>query len=360
MANPKQRGIFEHPAASGIWHICYYDADGKRHREKVGPKNAAIGAYQLRKTEIRLGKYFPPRQQARVRFDELVTEALAQKRTRLAPRSYLADSLRSAKLLEGWRELPLASLTPARIEERLRGMRESGLSGSTVNRYRSLLSSLFAFALRTGRVTINPMRQVQRYKENDPRIRYLGDDEEAALRKIVRANFPEREPELDIALHTGIRRGEQFGLRWEAVDLKNLRIAVRGKTGRRFVPLNSKARLALESLRLQSTGSAFVCPDAQRDGQLDWRRWFESCVRSADIENFTWHDLRHTFASRLVMAGVDLSSVQKLLGHKSILMTMRYAHLAPGHLQDAVEKLAAAAPAQQLELHILRGSGGTR
>ena len=82
--------------------------------------------------------------------------------------------------------------------------------------------------------------------------------------------------------------------------------------------------------------------------------------KAADIENFTWHDLRHTFASRLVMAGADLSSVQKLLGHKSILMTMRYAHLAPGHLQDAVEKLAAAAPAQQLALQIMPPTKGGR
>ena len=73
--------------------------------------------------------------------------------------------------------------------------------------------------------------------------------------------------------------------------------------------------------------------------QRDWRRWFEVCVKEANIENFTWHDPRHTFASRLVMAGVDIRSVQELLGHKSILMTMRYAHLSPAHQQANVEKL---------------------
>src|SRR5690349_3324686 len=142
MANPKHRGTFEHPPGSGIWHVCYYDADGKRHREKVGGYKAAVAVYQLRKTEIRLGKYFPPRQQARMKFSELVTEALAHKRNHVSARSYAGDELRAERLLEGWRELPLASLTAARIEERLQKMRESGLSGSTVNRYRSLLSSL--------------------------------------------------------------------------------------------------------------------------------------------------------------------------------------------------------------------------
>ena len=72
---------------------------------------------------------------------------------------------------------------------------------------------------------------------------------------------------------------------------------------------------------------------------MPWRRWFERCVRLAKIRNFRWHDLRHTFASRLVMSGVDIRSVQELLGHRSILMTMRYAHLSPGHQQANVERL---------------------
>jgi site-specific recombinase XerD len=352
MPNPKHRGIFEQPRGSGVWHICYYDASGKRHREKVGPKRAAMGVYQLRKTEIRLGKYYPPLQQTRIRFDELVAETLASKRPRVAPRTYLGDRLRCDRLLEGWRELPAASLTPARIDERLRALFNNGLTGSTVNRYRSVLSTIFAIAVRSGRLAANPVRQVHRYKENESRVRHLGHDEEAELRKVIRATCPNREPEVDLALHTGIRRGEQFSLKWESVDLKSLTITVRGKTGRRFVPVNTKARLALESLWLISNGSAFVIPEARRDGQIDWRRWFDEAIEAAKIENFTWHDLRHTFASRLVMAGVDLSTVQKLLGHKSILMTQRYAHLAPGHLQDAVEKLAQAAPAQQLTLRI--------
>ena len=75
----------------------------------------------------------------------------------------------------------------------------------------------------------------------------------------------------------------------------------------------------------------------------DTRRWFEKCIHQAGIQNFRWHDLRHTFASRLVMAGVDLRSVQELLGHKSILMTMRYAHLSPSHQQASVERLVKSA-----------------
>jgi site-specific recombinase XerD len=349
MANPKHRGVFESPKHSGIWHIVYYDADHKRHREKVGPRQAAIGAYELRKTEIRLGKFFPPRRDT-IRFGELVKEALAHKQAHLAPASYLMDKNRAEKLLDGWRELAAGAITPQRIDERLTALRQGrfvphgpvrpALTGSTVNRYRSLLSSIFAFAVRTGRISANPVRLVPRYKENEHRTRYLDEDEEKGLRKAIRKNCPGREPELDLALNTGMRRGEQFSLRWDQVDLQGGRLTVvRGKTGRRFIPINAAARTALERLHAHSNGSAFVCPETKRQEQRDWRRWFEDSVRLAGIENFRWHDLRHTFASRLVMAGVDLRTVQELLGHKSILQTMRYSHLAPSHLNAAVEKL---------------------
>jgi site-specific recombinase XerD len=72
----------------------------------------------------------------------------------------------------------------------------------------------------------------------------------------------------------------------------------------------------------------------------DWERWFEECVREAKIADFRWHDLRHTFASRLTMAGVSMRTLAELLGHKTLAMVMRYAHLAPAHLRDAVERIA--------------------
>jgi integrase len=340
MANSKHRGVFESPRGSGIWHIVYYDADHKRHRERVGSRQVAIAAYELRKTEIRQGKFFPPRRDT-IRFGDLVKEALAHKQARLAPGSYVMDKSRSDKLLEGWRDLAAGAITPQRIDERLTALRKEGLSGSTVNRYRSLISSIFAFAVRTGRLSTNPVSLVPRLEENENRIRYLTDDEEAALRKIIREFWPDREVELDLALHTGMRRGEQFSLSWDQVDLDapQPQITVRGKTGRRFIPVNGVARAALEAMHKDATGSPFVCPQTKGAWQRDWRRWFEDSVRLAKIENFRWHDLRHTFASRLVRKGVPLPVVQTLLGHKSIHMTMRYSHLAPNDLAEAVGKL---------------------
>lgn len=334
----RHRGVFEFPRGSGVWWINYYDQDHKRHREKVGDKKDALDAYHLRKTEIRLGRFFPPRRDS-IRFGELVTEALAEKEGRLTPRSYQGEKERADRLKSGRSDIPAGSVTPAKIEEWLGDLRKTGISGSTLNRYRTTLSGIFTYAVRSGRLASNPVRQVRRFKENEHRIRYLTEDEEKGLRKAIRKSCRQREPELDLALNTGMRRGEQFSLTWDAVDLIGGRLTVRGKTGRRFIPINGAAKAALERLHARSNGSAYVCPETKSPWQRDWRRWFESAVDAAKIENFRWHDLRHTFASRLVMAGVDIRTVQELMGHRSIVMTMRYSHLAPSHLQEAVSRL---------------------
>lgn len=100
------------------------------------------------------------------------------------------------------------------------------------------------------------------------------------------------------------------------------------------VPLNQSAIYALEVMRERTGGMGFVCGETPGP-----RRWFEPVLKDAKVSAFSWHCLRHTFASRLVMAGVDIRTVQELLGHNTIAMTVRYSHLAPKHTLAAVEKL---------------------
>ena len=212
----------------------------------------------------------------------------------------------------------------------------------TVNRHRSLLSLTYRLAIRNGKARENPVRQVARKRENNVRTRFLDTKEEAALRATIRALYPERVPEFDLALHTGMRRNEQWQLRWQDLNLGAGIITIpqtkHGAT--RHVPINSVAEKALQTLSKNRNESPYVCAGSdQREGR-DWERWFEECVREAKIVDFRWHDLRHTFASRLAMAGVSLRTLAELLGHKTLAMVMRYAHLAPAHLRDAVEKIA--------------------
>jgi site-specific recombinase XerD len=208
---------------------------------------------------------------------------------------------------------------------------------ATQNRYIALLKLTFRLAEKAKKITFNPARLVRQQKENNARIRWLSDSEEVALRAVIQRDCPDRILELEISLHTGMRTSEQYGMEWEFIDFRNRLITIpKSKHGDvRYVRMNSRVADILSVLKDSSiaTGSVFASKSP--------RYWFEPAVKAARLMNFTWHCLRHTFISRLVMAGVDLRTVQELAGHKSIAMTCRYAHLAQGHQQAAVEMLVA-------------------
>jgi integrase len=139
-----------------------------------------------------------------------------------------------------------------------------------------------------------------------------------------------------------MRRSEQYvisdckgsGLRWEHIDFRSNNLNIpRSKHGeRRHITMNSVLRATLLALKNVQTSKDVFAPGSPS-------KWFQQICTEAKISGFSWHCLRHTFASRLVMAGVDLRTVQELMGHKSIMTTMRYAHLAPAHRANAVERL---------------------
>lgn len=348
----KMRGVFERPKGSGVWWINYYDAGGARHREKVGRRKVAEQAYLQRRGEVREGKFAKPRAAAPL-FRDLAAAAIADKKIHRARGTWRHDELRIRAVNDAIGDLRADKVPASRIESLLHALSKNS-SRSTANRYRSLMSSVFAFGVRSGAIRENPVARVRKFREPACRVRFLSADEELAIRGVLR-DSPAHEAEFDLALYTGMRRGEQFGLRWEDVNLEAKIATVAGKTGHRYVRLNERARAAIKKLWPLSNGLEFVCPDAKRAGQEDWRRWFDLAVKKSGVDNFHWHDLRHTFASRLVMEGVDLATIQKLLGHTTITTTMRYAHLAPGHEQAAVDTLVSTGT--QMALSGLRASG---
>ena len=141
-----------------------------------------------------------------------------------------------------------------------------------------------------------------------------------------------------------MRRGEILNLKWPDVDLKNRIITVQeSKSGKtRTIPIDDTlfGTLRVLSSRLQR-GYVFISP---RTGNrwVDFKKQFHAAVNSAEVEDFRFHDTRHTFASHLVMAGVDIKTVQELLGHTTLTMTMKYAHLAPDHRARAIRILDSA------------------
>jgi integrase len=148
--------------------------------------------------------------------------------------------------------------------------------------------------------------------------------------------------DLDIALNTGMRKSEQYGLTWADVDLDARRVSLkRTKNGSaRHIPLNSVALAAFKAIAAKRgrRGNVFGPADGSHP-VLAHRGWWEAVVEKAGLEDFHWHDCRHHFASKAVMAGVDLRTLQQLLGHKTLQMVVRYSHLSQSHELAAVEKL---------------------
>lgn len=334
----KLRGVFERVPGSEVWWICYFDAAGKKRREKAGTRGNAVDLYRKRKTEVLQGKKLPEKLRAKaVPFSVLADDALEHSRAHKL--SHKHDTYRMTKLKADFNDRPAEALSPLDIERWIASHED--WKPATCNRYRALLSLVYRLGIQNGKVAVNPARLVRHRRESNGRIRWLLPEEETKLRKVIESQYSIHLQELEVALNTGLRRSEQYSLTWECVDLeRKLLMIPRTKNGEtRYVPLNSAALNALQDLRTRSdgTGRVFMSPQGARLSGP--RQWFGRAVQAAGVKDFTWHCLRHTFASRLVMAGVDLRTVQELMGHKTISMTCRYAHLAPSHKLAAVERL---------------------
>jgi integrase len=175
-------------------------------------------------------------------------------------------------------------------------------------------------------------------------VRFLTPDEEMKLREAIRGNpvWAEHEPELTLALATGLRRGSMYrDLTWENVDLVGRTLTVtRTKNGDPItLPLNEDATRALSIFRSRGDGNGRVVRNAAGETLEVNAHWFVPVVRAAGIKNFRWHDCRHCFASRLRQAGVPLGNIAELLGHRGLAMTRRYAHLSISNLHEAVARI---------------------
>ncbi|MGH9472045.1 MAG: tyrosine-type recombinase/integrase [Terriglobales bacterium] len=347
------KGVYERVKGSGIWWIHYHDASGRRRREKAGTKGMAFNLYRKRKVEALQGKKLPEtiRRKA-ILVRDLLDDAAAHVRQHYSTQRIAAQKgepavdSRHPLLAAALGSKPADSITPQEIERVLtRLAEEQEWAPATSNRYKAFLSLAYRLGVANGKVGINPARLVRSRREDNARLRWLSPDEETLLRQTIRDHWKVHEPEFDLALNTGMRAGEQYKLTWDNVDLKRRQLALYRTKNKhpRYVPLNRLAMDALTALQARSGGSGPVILRAERRkdaASQKPRHWFEDAVRRAGLPDFTWHCLRHTFASRLVMAGVDIRTVQELMGHRTLAMTCRYAHLAPQHQLQAVERLA--------------------
>lgn len=269
-------------------------------------------------------------------------------------------------------EEKLHEISPRIIEQWRTNKLKSGLSPASINRDLANLRAALSRAVEWEYLQVHPLaNKVKPLKiDKNPIIRFLDSKEETRLLKALdtreatirserdsandwrRARGYKLLPDLKeityvdhlkpmviLSLNTGMRRGEVFSLRWKDIDFKRKIATVRGEEAKssvtRHIPLNELALAALKNWQKQTEGEV-VFPGKKKEQFNHTKRSWQSLLKLAAIDHFRWHDMRHHFASQLVMAGVDLNTVRELLGHSDIKMTLRYAHLGPEHKAAAV------------------------
>lgn len=327
------RGLWEREPGSDIWWIRYR-VDGVLKREKVGSWGAAKDLLNKRKNEIREGIKMPENlRRTSIPFRTLCDDILVFSKEH--HRDYRSVLCRVGHIVKEFGDTPVEKIKPADIDAWLS---KRAKTPATSNRYRALFSLIFREALRNGKVSSNPARLVRQRHENNGRIRFLTETEEKSLRKAIAKRFPEHEAELTISLGTGMRLSEQYTLSWKNVDFHRREINLdRTKNGSaRMIPMNDAVMKAFEEFAKRSTSTS---KDALVFPIKNPKEWFKRALVDAKVENYRWHDNRHTFCSRLAMRGENLKVIQQLAGHKTIQMSARYAHLGEKSLHAAVKGL---------------------
>lgn len=294
---------------------------------------------------IREGRYFKTPEARRRTLAELIDRYLEQV---LPVKRRRADAKERTRALNDWKaELGaylLAEVTPARIIEVRDQLRAKGAAPATVNRRLAALSHAFTVAVREWQwLDANPVGNVSRLPEPPGRTRFLSDEERPRLLKACQASQQRAlYPIVVLALATGMRRGEILGLTWEDVDTARRTIHLkRTKNGdRRLVPLTGHALAVMqEYAKVRRLDSPRVFPGTNPDKPLDfWDAW-AFALKRAKITNFRFHDLRHSAASYLAMSGCTPVEIAAVLGHRTLEMVKRYAHVADAHTAAVVERM---------------------
>ncbi|MGH9745991.1 MAG: tyrosine-type recombinase/integrase [Candidatus Acidiferrales bacterium] len=319
-----------------VYWIDYYGPNRKRVQESSQSSNQrdAEKLLTLRRSEILRGVYKQPVKISLGEFGERYMEhAKANKR------SWLRDEQMLNHLYEYFgKGTPLTEIAPMRIEA-YKIQRQGKIADSTINRELALLKRMFNLAITWDLYSgLNPVRKVKFFREFNNRLRVLSLEEE---RKLLNNAIPYLQDLIRFAVNTGLRTGEVFSLRWSHVDLTRGILSVfASKTQTiREIPINSEARVVLEAWKLNKKNESVFYNPLTGKPFVDLKTGFALACEKAGISDVTWHTLHHTFASRLVNSGVDIVTVKELLGHSSIIVTMRYAHTNIESKRAAVEKL---------------------
>jgi integrase len=377
------------PSGKKTWYIDYKRPNGQRTYHKIGPAEIltvmqARDVAQKFLASVKLGN--DPVETK----EEPIKEPLTlQKLLSNHYSAWVLDSRRSGQAtidmithaFADFLDMPVEEITILKIEQwRSAQRQQKNTKGASLNRYTTALKAVFNWAVKRELLENNPIANLESFSEQDSekKVRYLTPEERERLMAALDAREvrtrQEREnhnmflkerklplmpdlknltfvdyfkPMILLCLNTGARRNAVFSLLWQDVDLEGRRLRLRADSAKttkeQYVSMNKTlySTLSLWKQQCEDTSpDSLVFPSPQTKKKLNnCNSAWENLLHDANIQNFRWHDMRHEFASQLVMKGVDLNTVRELMGHADLKMTLRYAHLAPQVTQRAVETL---------------------
>jgi integrase len=386
--------LFVEPSGKKTWYVDYKRPNGKRTYHKIGSAEilTVAQARDLAKeflASVTMGH--DPLSEKEIQ-NEAKKEVLTLKQLITEYYSpWVVDNRKAgkdtldmiARNFEVFMDLPVEEISLLKVEQwRAERRKQKNTKGSSLNRYTMGLKSLINWAVKREILESNPIARLEALPESDSKqnVRFLTIEERERLMLALNAREDrirqEREnhnlwlqernlplvpdlkeapfadyfkPMILLCLNTGARQNAIFSLLWQDVDLEARRLTLRGIVAKttnakdQYVPMNMTVYDTLSLWKQQCANispASLVFPSPKTNRKLDncGTAW-ENLLKNADIQNFRWHDMRHDFASQLVMNGTDLNTVRELLGHADLKMTLRYAHLAPQVKQRAVETL---------------------
>lgn len=323
-----------------IYWMSYIDDNGIRHRESTGvaDKAKATEFFYKRKTEIAEGKFLDKKKDKKIKF-EVMADYYLENYSKVENRAWKkSDWVYLRGLKKFFSGLYLSQIDKDLIARFKAQKKNEGLQNGGINRIVACLRSLFNRAIEWEMYDkANPLQGIKKLQEPSGRTRYLETED---LRKLIENCEDSLKPYVIIAVNTGLRLSEQLSLQWQHFDFKNEVISVyRTKSGKkRVLPMNEDIKRVLNDIPRQPD-SPYVFCNKNGKSHVHVGRSFERAKKRMGLQDFHWHDLRHTTASHLAMSGVDLYTIKDLLGHSTITMTERYAHLSKSHKENAVANL---------------------
>ena len=320
------------------WYIDYYLPNGKRKREAVSIEGVdpskinredAKKALSIRKSEFAQGKFDIAQTKKPVLFKRLAERYLEYSKTN--KRAWKRDEHSLKHFVSFLKGKTLQQITPWLIEK-YKSERKQKVKPSTVNRELDTLRNMLNMAVSWKMIDESPYKGIKHFKVNNSNLRILSDEE---FNKLYESASSELKPILMTAYSTGMRLGEILNLKWGDVNLKEDYILVRDSKNyeSRTISIHPTLKETLSHLKTISES------DFTFEGRKTIKRAWQKALRLSGIAHCRFHDLRHTFASNLVMNGVDIVTVAELMGHKDLSMTKRYSHPSPQHKKQAINKL---------------------